>query len=45
LEEVAETGEVFDVAGHERKAMLERRDREHAVSDAKRTSDLLTLSV
>ena len=41
----AETGEVFDVARHERKAMFERRGCDHAVSDAKRTSDLLTLSV
>ena len=41
----AQIGEVFDVARRERKAMFERRGCDHALSDAKRTSDLLTLSV
>jgi hypothetical protein len=41
----AETGEVFDVARHHLEAMFDSRGCDHAVSDAKRTSDLFTLRV
>ena len=41
----ARTGEVFYVARHERQAMFECRGSDHTVSDARQTSDLLTLSV